>query len=1645
MALNSFHQRKGYLVTISNGNRTAQRIHPHQEFNNGIVMSAQPLRDHQLFEVRIDKKVATWSGSIEIGVTTLDPGTLTFPSSATNLREGSWVMSGTGVLQDGQPLVEEYGTDLDQLGEGDRVGVMRTSAGELQFFVNGRSQGVAASRVPPHVYVVVDLYGKCAQISIVDGATETSEGLSPFYFYVPWVCKLGALYREAHFLCCYRSEAVTRTTPGYLKGTMQSFLDRFSTCADNELRQPRSLADNIGSENVVAPYAPPGPGSSEDPLRFHVRCGALVHLSNNNRTAERRRPADEFNNGVVMTHRALRDDEWFEIRIDELVNKWSGSIELGVTTHNPDTLDFPATMTNMRSGTIMMSGSGILTNGKGSRREYGNYNLDELHEGDRIGVVRKSNGNLHYYINGMDQGMASNSVPQIVYGVVDLYGMTVKVTLLDHSDPSLSLVTSPSDESKAIKGERACPMKQFLMKKAASLTIQCSCCSRSIRISLLMKVPCHETAVFLIEGELQFGVFKFLPTSRKAPRGLFFGVYRYILKTQNPASNLRKLDWPWSSVNAKRCGTGPNANLIRSFVTLIYPGDQTGFIILLRMLEVRYSTSKDARVAGQNYLFARICVQRWHLLKPCPCMIASKLFRDDTNDRETERLLFHPRCGGRALVTNGGRTARRPSALDGFNNAVVLTNRALRADELFEVVLEQQVSKWTGSIDIGVTMFPPHLLDFPTTMTNVRSGTWIMTGCGVMHNGTEVIVDYCRNLDTLQASSLPLGLCAASRRPLHFIVHMQSFRLQHFLLIPISAKQMDGRIVRSNIRRDSPDITPSSGKQRNRVLYFSKMMWDYLVRPIFGRFRRTCVSRACAQTPRKYARVNKLEIRFRETEKASSCGASRSERRGRGSRRESRIAGGKKGSVPLPARPGHSQGDRTALFFCLFACLTFYTLPLCAVQAALAFWRTLMATLRACPACRLLPVNGNLWTFISSFFDAGVWAVVDLYGQCAQVSIVPQHRILPVLPPPIKVVATTSPDAFNACCGKNVVLRNGNKVACRTMGFNNALVFSAAPLELEELFEVQVEQVSNVWAGTLVLGLTTFAPEAGLPLPSSALRMPGHHSWLLVGSRVYMDGTLLRDNYGPSLHRLAAGERIGVQHCFDGTLHIHLNGEDLGPAASNLPKTLYAVLDLYGMLESVSLCSSSIVPGTHSAATNYYDTTELSQGSPKKERVGLELHENHGRNVRLRGGNRVACRVSGYSHGLLVSSKPLPRCQPFQVRIDRLDGKWSSSLLVGVVGENPEKLHFPLSALGLRKLSWVVCGDSVYHNGVKVKDGYGPNLDNLQQWHTVGVQVDLEGCLHMHVNGVDQGVAARDLPPVCYALVDLYGQCEQVTVIESHDQDSEPGADCREKADIENISTSCVCRALTHRSSFRTGVKEKRGKNIHNDLHAIKNCEYRNSCTRFKAMLGIPEGYFLPDLNVCYCETCHKIRGDEPYLKVGEPPRDYAVPFGWCHFPLRPQPRPDNNSVQQKWHMAFHGVPLGAVRKTLDHGELLPPDKVTLCQVPKPASRGKAENFETQTVCLSPTLRYAGSSAFCPRHEFVDPKSGRRMHARAAFQVLVQPGSYTTHPASVAVTATVAGRELIDVHFGASELEWRTKEIGATVLHALLVRLEAPS
>jgi neuralized-like protein 4 len=59
-------------------------------------------------------------------------------------------------------------------------------------------------------------------------------------------------------------------------------------------------------------------------------------------------------------------------------------------------------------------------NGSTIIEQYG-QNLDRLQVGDRVGVVRKDDGSLHFFVNGVDQGVAATNVPEKVYGKFFIY------------------------------------------------------------------------------------------------------------------------------------------------------------------------------------------------------------------------------------------------------------------------------------------------------------------------------------------------------------------------------------------------------------------------------------------------------------------------------------------------------------------------------------------------------------------------------------------------------------------------------------------------------------------------------------------------------------------------------------------------------------------------------------------------------------------------------------------------------------------------------------------------------------------------------------------------------------------------------------------------------------------------------------------------------------------------------------------------------------------------------------------------------------------------------------------------------------------------------------------------------------------------
>lgn len=75
--------------------------------------------------------------------------------------------------------------------------------------------------------------------------------------------------------------------------------------------------------------------------------------------------------------------------------------------------------------------------------------VDFVKVGDRVAVVRKDSGVLHFFVNGEDQGVAASNVPERVYGVIDLYGQAAQVQII-HVRPSYIFTGLPRKDNKSM-------------------------------------------------------------------------------------------------------------------------------------------------------------------------------------------------------------------------------------------------------------------------------------------------------------------------------------------------------------------------------------------------------------------------------------------------------------------------------------------------------------------------------------------------------------------------------------------------------------------------------------------------------------------------------------------------------------------------------------------------------------------------------------------------------------------------------------------------------------------------------------------------------------------------------------------------------------------------------------------------------------------------------------------------------------------------------------------------------------------------------------------------------------------------------------------------------------------------------------------
>lgn len=56
--------------------------------------------------------------------------------------------------------------------------MVRHSNGSLHYLINGVDEGPACDNVPSGVYGVIDLYGQCAQVSIVNSAEKVTNAMA---------------------------------------------------------------------------------------------------------------------------------------------------------------------------------------------------------------------------------------------------------------------------------------------------------------------------------------------------------------------------------------------------------------------------------------------------------------------------------------------------------------------------------------------------------------------------------------------------------------------------------------------------------------------------------------------------------------------------------------------------------------------------------------------------------------------------------------------------------------------------------------------------------------------------------------------------------------------------------------------------------------------------------------------------------------------------------------------------------------------------------------------------------------------------------------------------------------------------------------------------------------------------------------------------------------------------------------------------------------------------------------------------------------------------------------------------------------------------------------------------------------------------
>ena len=176
-----YHSASGKQIRITNDGLGAERMDPDRVRDNGVTYGAHPLKGMAEFEIKIVSYELRYRWTLGLGVMRCEKGVPIEPgrSIPRTPQYDHCVWDDHRLFNNIVTPHEEseYGyVHLDDLREGDCVGLRLSQDGVLEFFVNGESQGIAAKNIYTRnsdVYAVVDHCGDCVA-TVITKAGECS-------------------------------------------------------------------------------------------------------------------------------------------------------------------------------------------------------------------------------------------------------------------------------------------------------------------------------------------------------------------------------------------------------------------------------------------------------------------------------------------------------------------------------------------------------------------------------------------------------------------------------------------------------------------------------------------------------------------------------------------------------------------------------------------------------------------------------------------------------------------------------------------------------------------------------------------------------------------------------------------------------------------------------------------------------------------------------------------------------------------------------------------------------------------------------------------------------------------------------------------------------------------------------------------------------------------------------------------------------------------------------------------------------------------------------------------------------------------------------------------------------------------------------